>query len=122
MKRLRVMPLLLLSLSACGPSVIDGTYPIKGGYLFYETGGNGKTIEYEEPHGEMRNIVPQRVDAYVEAGRKIIVARRPAEPVTRNGIADWKLLPTCEYWMIDTQTHAVEQIADANKWPSVRCN
>lgn len=122
MKSLHILPLLLVVLVGCGPGATDGAHPIKDGYLFYETGGNGKTIEFEQNGGEMRNVVPQRVDAYVVDGKKIVVARRPARGAMRGDIADWKLSSICEYWIIDTESHAVEQIADASKWPGVRCD
>lgn len=114
--------LLTLTITACGPGVTDGAYPIAKDYLFYDTGSNGKTIRYEERKDWSRTVIPERVDAYVLDGKKIIAARRPAEGVMRGSIADWKLLSTCEYWMIDTETHAVEKIADASKWPSVQCD
>lgn len=108
--------------TACGPGNIDGAYPIKNGYLFYETGGNGKTIRYEEQRGWSVMVVPERVDAYEVDGDQIVVARRPADVVVVDGVADWRLGALCEYWSIDTKSHAVRRIADVSKWPSVRCN
>lgn len=121
MKSTRATPLLCLLLFGCGPGVSDGAYTIKNGYLFYETGGNGRTIRFEEGSDWSRTVVPERVDSYVVDGALIIVARRPADIVMRNGIADWELHAVCEYWKIDTQTHEVEQISDASEWPTVRC-
>lgn len=121
-KPLDVLPLLLIALSGCGPGVVDGPFPIKDGYVFYETGGNGKTIEYLERNGGMRNVIPPRVDAYVVDGSEIVVARRPAKAELRHGVAEWVLLPTCEYWEINTGTHAVERVADASKWQRVQCD
>ena len=109
-------------MTGCGPGVTDGAYPISKGYLFYDSGSNGKTIRYEERKDWSHTVISERVDAYILDGNKIIVARRPAEGVMRGEIADWTLLSICEYWMIDTETHAVEQIADASKWPTIRCD
>lgn len=122
MKVIHALPLLIMLVTGCGPGMTDGAYPIKDGYLLYDTGTNGKTIEYKDKKGVMNNVVRERADSYIVDGNKIIVARRPAEIVMRGGIADWKVSPTCEYWMINTETHAVEQIADASKWSTVRCN
>ena len=122
MKPVYLLPLLIFAVSGCGPGVADGAYPISNGYVFYETGGNGKTIEYEERKDWTRTIVSVRVDAYILDGNKIIVARRPADTIERDGMSRWKLSSTCEYWMVDTVTHAVEQITDVTQWPSVRCD
>lgn len=122
MKLLHASSLLFVVLAGCGPGVTDGAYPIRNGYLFYETGGNGKTIRFEERKDWSVTVVSERVDAYVMDGKKIIVARRPAGTYMRGEIADWTLASTCEYWMIDTETHMVERITDASKWPSVRCD
>lgn len=113
---------LVLVVSGCGPGATDGAYAISNGYLFYDTGGNGKTIRREERKGWSVTVIPERVDAYLLDGKHIIVARRPAEAATRGQNADWKLEATCEYWMIDTETHDVKSISDAGRWPSVVCS
>ena len=66
-------------------------------------------------------VVDARVDNYVLDGTKIIVARRPAETVMRNRIVGLELSPICEYWMIDTETNVIQQMTNADRWPSVRC-
>ena len=123
MRLARALSLMMVSLvSGCGPGVTDGELPISNGYVLSDAGGNEKAISYvyDEKLGPF--VIDARVDSYVVDGKKIIVARRPAESVMHNGITDVKLLSTCEYWMIDTETHAVEQITDASKWPSIRCD
>jgi hypothetical protein len=101
----------------------DGQFSISNGYAFSDAGGNGRMIVTKSKGKQLGEIViDARVDAYVVDGNKIIVARRPAGTYMRGEIADWALASTCEYWMIDTETHAVGQIADASKWPSVRCD
>lgn len=106
----------------CGPGVTDGEVPLSNGYVLSDAGGNEKAISYVYGKKLGPFVIDARVDSYVVDGKKIIVARRPAESVMRNGVTDVKLLSTCEYWTIDTETHAVEQIADASKWPSIRCD
>ena len=122
MKLLHASTLLFVVLAGCGPGVTDGEFSIANGYALSDAGGNEKMIVHREGNKLGEIIVDARVDNYVVDGRKIIIARRPAETMMRDGIAEVKLLSTCEYWVIDTDTHAVAQIADANKWPSVRCD
>jgi hypothetical protein len=112
----------MLLLTACGPSVADGVFPIKNGYVYSDSGGNGKAINFQERKDWYVGVIDARVDAYVLDGIRIIVARRPAQTVMLNGIANDKLSRTCEYWMINTETRAVTQISDASNWPSVRCD
>jgi hypothetical protein len=123
--RVRNAILLLFGASClygCGPGVADGAYRIEGGYVFYETGGNGKTIRFEERKDWYTGVIPERVDAYVLDGKRILVARRPAEITNFAGLTDWKLSPVCEYWTIDTETHSIEQITDAPNWNNVSCD
>jgi hypothetical protein len=122
MKIANALLLSLLALAGCGPGGTDGEFSISNGYALSDSGGNEKMIVYRKGNEHVKIVVDARVDNYVVDGQKIIAARRPAETVMRNGIADVKLSPTCEYWMIDIETHAVEQITDASKWPSVRCD
>jgi hypothetical protein len=109
-------------LAGCGPGVTDGEISISDGYALSDAGGNEKMIVYREGKKLGNIVIDARVDDYFVDGKKIIVARRPAETVMRNGIADVKLLSTCEYSMIDTESRSVEKIADVSKWPSVQCD
>jgi hypothetical protein len=119
MKLLRVSPLIFVVLAGCGPG--DGDIPISKGYVLFDPGGVGRMISYRGDKRPNEVVIDPRVDTYIVDGEKIIVARRPLTAINHGVTTDWKLLPTCEYWMIDTETHAVEEITDASKWPSVRC-
>jgi hypothetical protein len=109
-------------LSGCGSGSTDGEFPISNGYVLSDAGGNERAIAYVSGRTLGPFIIDARVDSYFVDGKRIIVARRPVETVMRNGIADVRLSPACEYWMIDTETHAVKQITDASRWPVVRCD
>lgn len=120
---------LSLTLVACGPGVTDGEFPITGafnsstlsGYFLSDAGGNERFIVYRRLGRPSEIVIDARVDRYLVDGKSLVVARRPAETVFRNGITDVELLPTCEIWLIDMQTRKVRQIRAENRWPSVRC-
>jgi hypothetical protein len=118
-------PVLLLCLAAivtgCGPGVTDGAYPIADGYLFYDTGGHGKTIRYGTRESSV-TVVPERVDSYARIGDRLIVARRPAGSIHRGGSVDWQIEPTCEVWIIDLKTRDVQLHSATDDWPQVTCN
>lgn len=123
MKDTRALRSLVVTLlSGCGSGSTDGEFPISDGYVLSDAGGNEKAIAYLDGRTLGPFVIDARVDSYIVDGRKIIVARRPVETVMRNGIADVVLSSTCEFWVIDTETHAVQQISDASEWPNVRCD
>lgn len=114
--------LLVFILAGCGPGVSDGEFPISKGYAFFDPGGDGTMITYTKGKGSVEVVIDPRVDSYIVDENKIIIARHPLEAVDRGEVTDWKLLPTCEYWAIDTETHAVGKISDVSKWPKVQCH
>ena len=125
-----LVPAFSLTLSACGPGLVDGEFPIRGafnfaklgGYFVSDAGGNERFIVYREIGRPAKIVIDARVDSYLVDERLLVVARRPAESVSRDGITDVEMLPICEFWAIDLDSHHVQRIPpDDNRWPSIRC-
>ena len=56
-------------------------------------------------------VINSRVDDYRIEGDNILVARRPKEIYfDEQGSAMGKMLPICEFWIIDTKTHALLKV------------
>lgn len=110
-----------LAFASCSPGVVDGTESIAQGYFLADTGGNGRTIEYHDARRAPRTVIGARVETYSKQGAVIVVARRPALVVMKDGSAEWQVSPACEYWIIDTTTHAVRVTTDALEYDIVRC-
>jgi hypothetical protein len=117
-----LLALLSLVTASCNSGVADGVTAISDGYVFYDTGSNGRSIRYEENIGWYVAVIDERVDNYVVEGDRILVARRPAKVVTDNDVARWELSPTCEYWEIELPTRVVRRLPDGSPSPSLRCN
>lgn len=116
-----VVVLVGLTLTSCGPGVVDGTESIGNGYFLADTGGNGRTIEFHGEGEKPRTIIEPRVEGYARQGPIIVAARRPASVVIQNGSAEWQVSQVCEYWIVDTTTHAARVTTDEREYGSVRC-
>jgi hypothetical protein len=123
MKLLYSAPILTaLILAACGPGVVDGAESIGYGYYLADTGGNGRTIEFHENGKKPRAVIGARVETFAKRGQTIVVARRPASVVMKNGSAEWNVSEACEYWLIDTKSHTVEITTDEREYRDVNCH
>jgi hypothetical protein len=120
--KIHVSLLSLLSLAGCGPGVTDGEFSISNGYAFFDPGGVGRMITYENDEGSREVVIDPRVDSYVLDGQNIVVARRPWMDEMRGNVASGKLSQNCEYWIINTATHSVARLEDNKKWPELKCD
>jgi hypothetical protein len=94
-----------------GPGNADYAVAILGGYEFDDAGGYEKAIVYRGGAGPPTIVVDARVDAYEVVGNRIFVARRPRiVELAADGAPNSRLLPTCEYWVVDTKTRDVYQV------------
>jgi hypothetical protein len=97
-----------------GPGLFDSSTPIIGGYEYDDVGAYEKLIVYRGDSRTSKIVVDARVDDYKVAGNRIFVARRPrVSTLAKDGALDSRLLPTCEYWAINVETHSVEQTDDS---------
>lgn len=89
-------------------------------YEYSDAGGYEKTIVYSGNERSQEIIIDSRVDEYRVEGDKLWVARRPrVSDLAADGALDSRLLPTCEYWVIDTKTHKVEKTSNSG---GLHCN
>ena len=92
---------------------------ISNEYYFVDAGHYERSIEYMGRAREPGTVIDARVDDFKVDGDRVLVARRPR--VTELGADDALrsfLLPRCEYWVIDLNTHTVAQV----EWlQEVRC-
>jgi hypothetical protein len=104
-----------------GPGVGDFSEPIINGYVYSDAGWYEKTIIYvysgkerEQKEFPQEIIIDARVDEYRVEGDNLLVARRPREVYfEQDGVTNTRLLPICEYWMIDTKKHTMQKTIDA---------
>ena len=107
-----------------GPGVSDISIRIAAGYMYDDAGGYEKMISYMGDERPNEIIVDSRVDGYKLIGSKLYVARRPVvSELAKDGALDSRLLPYCEYWIINVETGYVErkQTEKLKEAPKVRC-
>lgn len=120
LKSLILAALTLLTLSACGPGVVDGKYPIINGYYYYDAGGWNKTIVYIDAKNKMTMVLDARLDRYRVIGNTIVVAMRPVVDTNTNPI-DVKVSNSCQHWLINTITHKVTKIDKSSAGNELSC-
>ena len=111
-----------VAMTACGPGVVDTTYPILNGYVFSDAGGPEKAIIYRGDAVPKGIVIDARVDKYRVVDNRIIVARRPEVLSKGTNPVTTKLSDTCEHWVIDTQTHAATRVDDKSPDAQLSCN
>lgn len=110
-----------LLLASCGPGVVDGIESIGNGYYLADSGGDGRTIEYHKRGERPRTVIGARVETYLKQGATVIVARRPASVVMKDGSPVWQVSAACEYWIIDTESRTERVTADEREYGLLRC-
>lgn len=112
--------LYLLASQFLGPGIGNASVPIVNGYEYDDAGGYEKAIIYKGSERPHQIVVDARVDDYKTEDDRLIVARRPREShLAKDNALSSRLLPTCEYWVINVKTHQVEKTADSS---GLRCN
>jgi hypothetical protein len=115
------LSVLVLLLTSCGPGVVDGVESIGNGYFLADTGRDSRFIEF---HGKNKNpimVIGPRVEAYVQRGSTILVARRPATTVNSDGYLRSQISSKCEYLLIDTATHTIRVTTKEDEYSPVSC-
>lgn len=110
---LRLGPILfLLFITGCKG---DGATSIINGYQIVYISNDSILIDYAGADNKDKVTLEARIDAYKVEGDKILVARTPQE-VYKNerGNSDYRMLPTCEYWIIDTKKHTLNKVNPIN--------
>jgi hypothetical protein len=121
MRILTCVLVVAFAVTACGPGVVDTTYPILGGYIFSDAGGSEKTILYRGDNAPHGIVVDARVDRYRIVGSRIIVARRPEIQNPGTNPITTRLSDVCEHWAIDTISHVTARIDDKASEAQIPC-
>jgi hypothetical protein len=110
-------------MAGCGAGVSNGEFSIIGKYKFSDSGGDGKMVIRRDSWWRMGQIVVSpKVVSYAVHGKDIIVARRPLRSVWHKGIITGvEVLPTCEFWLIDTVVETTMRVNNGGRWPDVSC-
>ena len=91
----------------------DGSREIAKGYVVAFTSSEGVFIKYTGTQRAETVVIDARVDGFKIVGNRILVARRPMERYAENqpegNALGYRMLPTCEHWVIDTSTHEVKR-------------
>ncbi|MFC7286540.1 hypothetical protein ACFQPC_00690 [Herminiimonas glaciei] len=112
--------LYFVAMQFLGPGIRDFSNPIINGYEYSDAGGYEKTIIYTGNERPRQIIIDSRVDEYRVDGNRLLVARRPVEShLAKDNALSSRLLPLCEYWLINVKTHQVQRTADSG---GLRCN
>ena len=101
------------------PNIFDSKSIING-YEYLYMDRDAKMIVYSGNERSQAVIIDSRVDEYRVEGDRLIVARRPVEDhLAADGVLHSRLLPNCEFWVIDTKTHKVEKTTNSG---GLHCN
>lgn len=103
-----------------GPALRDVSFEIANGYRYFDAGHYEKSIDYRGSERKSGTVIDARVDDFTVKDGRLLVARRPRVAVLADDdTLRTHLLPTCEYWIINLKTHAVEQVPELER---VRCH
>ena len=105
-----------------GPGITDFSESIVNGYRFIYTDRNGKMIVYRGKNRPNAVVISPRVDGYRVADEYIFIVRRPMEAYKDGEITKSRLLDECEYWMINTKSHQIEETDWSSEFQDLKCS
>ncbi len=109
-----VVPIVGIALALAGcRGALDGSEEIAKGYEIAFTSSDGVFITYAGTERAKTIVIDARVDGFKVVENRILVARRPMERYAENqpggNALGYRMLPTCEHWVIDTSTHEAKR-------------
>ena len=112
----------LLASQFLGPGVGDFSDSLLNGYEYDYAGGDEKMIVYRGNDRPNIIVIDARVDAYKVVDERLLVVRRPREIYKDDGITKSRLLDECEYWVINTKSHQIEETDWSSEFQDLKCS